>query len=129
VCAESECALRAQVAALETALNVTNICSKQQIEELQFFITSFESNSLHDTQKLLLERSELSSLLESIRSQLDLCKSRALEDRLKLRDELFDIGCLLAAESEKCEILEAKVHSLEEQLSEYKAVRSTGVQH
>ena len=56
------------------------------------------------------------ALIESLRVQLDKCKASALEERQKLRDERFDIGCLLAAESEKCEILEVKVRSLEERI-------------
>jgi hypothetical protein len=66
---------------------------------------------------LLDERAELSSLLENLRIQLEKCKASALEERQKWRDERFDIGCLLAAESEKCEILEVKVRSLEQHLS------------
>jgi hypothetical protein len=108
---ESESALRAHVVALETAMAVTSAESKAEFVKLQ-------EASYFDQQKLLDERSELSALLESVRSQLDKCKSSALEERQKLLDERFDIGCLLAAESEKCENFEVKVLSLEHQLSD-----------
>jgi len=115
---ESESALRAHVVALETAMAVTADESKAELVKLQQVLFECKELALFDRQKLLDERSELSSLLESLRSQLDKCKSSALEERQKLLDERFDIGCLLAAESEKCEIFEVKVLSLEHQLSE-----------
>jgi DNA gyrase/topoisomerase IV subunit A len=98
--------------------------SKYELAQLQQLYMSYQSSSVDDTQKLLDERSELSSLLQSLRTQLDICKASALEERQKLRDERFDIGCLLAAESEKCEILEARVLCLEGQLAESVAMFS-----
>ena len=89
---------------------------RDEILRIQESYQCFKASSVDSSQRLVSERSELSSLLESLRVQLDKCKASALEERQKLRDERFDIGCLLAAESEKCEILEVKVRSLEERI-------------
>jgi chromosome segregation ATPase len=121
---ECELSLRSHIAALETAMVESASSSKYELAQLQQLYMSYQSSSVDDTQKLLDERSELSSLLQSLRTQLDICKASALEERQKLRDERFDIGCLLAAESEKCEILEARVLCLEGQLAESVAMLS-----
>jgi hypothetical protein len=116
--------MRSHIAALETALVEVAASNKYELAELQQSYIAHQASSSDDTQKLLDERSELSSLLQSLRAQLDICKASALEERQKMRDERFDIGCLLAAESEKCEILEARVLCLERQLAESVAIFS-----
>jgi hypothetical protein len=121
---ESESALRSNVAALETAMSVISLSFKDEHDKMQELFISYKAASYDDTQRLLAERAELSSLLDSLRSQLDKCKESAVEERRKLRDERFDIGCLLAAESEKCANFELKVRSLEQQLSESIAMHS-----
>ena len=112
------------IAALETAMAVVSSSFKDEHDKMQELLISCKAASFDDSQRLLAERAELSSLLDSLRSQLDKCKESAVEERKKLRDERFDIGCLLAAESEKCANFELKVRYLEQQLSESIAMLS-----
>jgi chromosome segregation ATPase len=130
-CCDSESDLRSEVAALQVLLSSSSSSFEQERTRLEQLYFSCKAASVDCTNKLLSERAELSSLLESLRCQLDKCKASALEERQRLRNERFDMGCLLAAESEKlaietekCAHFELRVRSLEQQLSDFMTMHS-----